>query len=283
MSTIIENKRVSQNFIPPETIELEEYVLGDGNLAEEIVLSGGNWANYLPLGEDQAKNGIDPRSCTAAGTLNALEAIGKLKYGASFQSDLSERYLSVMGGMNGQGGNPHFIAEELRTRAGSVPEVFLPFGKSVTTLQKYFSPNPMSYYLFKVGRHWNQKYIFKHQWVFAEGTIAQKQNALKEGLRYSPIGVSGYAWSLHSDGKYYKDGPDIHWFIVYGYVEGEYWLAFDTYFPYVKRLDWNYDFGYAKSYTLNKRLGVNGDWNESEVPEKCRFEYIKYLFNHFFK
>ncbi len=276
---ILHNSPVPQNFCPRPR-DPENYVMGDGNVAGKILMPGGHgWGAYLPVEETQFKNNVEPASCTAGGLLNALETIGRLKFGAAFQSDLSERYLAIMSGMKGNGAVPFLVAETMRTLCGAIPEVFLPFDKSITDLKKYFSPRPMSYALFVIGLHWNKKYEFKHEFVWKDGaTLQEKQAAMKEALQYSPLGVSGYAWSLHKDNKYYKDGPDIHWFEVYDFKEGEYWLAYDTYFPYIKKLDWNYDFGEGEKYTLNRRLG-------SELlpvqPESARLAYISYLIKYF--
>lgn len=278
MSNIIENKPVPQSFWP-KPIKKEDYVMGDGNLVTEVLMpTGHGWGAHLPLGETQFKNGIDPSSCPAGGTLNAVEAIGKFKYGASFQNDLSERYLSIMSGMTGYGGNPFQVAEIMRTISGAVPEVYLPFDMSIDSLQKYFRPKPMPYWLFKIGVHWKKIYEFKHEWVFHPGqslSIEEKRQRLQEALKYSPVGVSGYAWSLHSDGKYYHDGPDIHWFIKFDWKEGESHEIFDTYPPYVKNLDWNYDFGYAERYSLTRKLGA--EVLIDAEPEPARLEYCLYL------
>lgn len=275
---IIENKPVSQNFIPIP-IEEDHAVLGDQVVPREVLIeSGHGWGAYLPLGETQFKNGVDPSSCPAGGLLNMVEAVGKLKYGKSFQNDLSERYLSIMSGMDGHGGNPHLVAEVMRTGCGAIPEAFLPFNDPIDTLAKYFSPNPMKYSLFIIGLHWLKKYEFGHDWVFNGGPISEKQRLIKESLKYSPVGVAGYAWSLHADGKYYNDGPAIHWFEVYDYVEGDHWLAFDTYFDgtgsCVKKLDWNYNFAYAKRCYLNRRLGSE---NMGDNPQHARIDYCRYI------
>ncbi len=277
---IISNVPVTQNFLPEPILE-DHYVLGDQKLQAAVLMKDGHgWGKYMPTPEDQNKNGLETNCCPAYGTHNAIEAIGKLKYGSSFQSDLADRYLGIMSGMKGFGGYPHVIAETIRNGAGCVPEVFLPFDKTIDTLKKYFSPNPMSYELFKYGWSWNKKYDFGHQWVFQFGvTGIDKKALMKEALKFSPVGVAGYAWSLHNDMKYYNDGSPIHWFVVFDYVEGDHWLAYDSYAPHIKKLDWNYDFAYAKSYTLNKRLGAN---TENAPIESAVIPYLKYLFNKIF-
>lgn len=277
MSEIISNIPVSQNFIP-QPIEKESYVMGDGRLPLEILLKDGeDWDKWLPSPETQRKNGVDPNSCPAHGILEAVEAIGKRKYGASFQSNLSERYLSIMSGMKGQGGFPFQVAEYMRLICGAIPEVFLPFDSTITSVKKYFTPSPMSYGLFKIGAHWATKYIFKHEWVFDPNEnllVEEKRRRIIEALKSSPVGVAGYAWSLHRDGKYYNDGPAIHWYILSGYKKNDYMKARDSYSPYDKKLDWNYSFAYAERYSLNKRLGSD---NISDEPNSAVIPYLKYL------
>lgn len=299
-STIISNHPVPQNFWP-EPITEDHYVLGDGNLSAQVLMKDGHgWKPFLPIGEAQYKNNLETSCCPAYGTLNAVEAIGRFKYGVFFQSDLSDRYLSITSGMNGNGGYPHVIAETMRTWAGAIPEVFLPFDKTITTLDKFFTPRPVSYSLFKYGYNWLQKYAFGHQWLFLDGSLAYKQAAVKKGLQFSPVGVAGYAWSRHSDGKYYNDGPAIHWFIVFDYeFYGDLndpnhpgnndprncWYAFDTYpdenGSYIKKLDWNYNFAYAKGYTLNKKLGATDSANTPNLP--CVIPYLTYRIKFLFK
>ncbi len=281
---IVSNIPVQKNFITPK-IEEDHFIMGDGNLTEAPLMPNGHgWSKYLPIEESQSRNGLETSCCPAYGTIHAMATIGKEKYGISFQSDLSERYLSVLSGMSGSGGDPHEIAGVMRN-VGAIPEAFLPFNDSIRTLGQYFSPKPMSYALFKIGFHWLKKYEFGHDWVFFGGGVEQKQAKLKEALKYSPVGVSGYAWSLHSDGKYYHDGPDIHWFEVFDYEENQNgeitsWLAFDSYAPFIKRLEPRYDFGYAKRYSLTKKLGAD---SIGDTPGSAILPYCKYLLKYYLK
>ncbi len=278
-TTIIENKPVFRNFCPAE-IKPKHYVMGVSTLPKNILMANGHgWKAYRPVGETQYKNGIDPASCPAGGTLNAIEHLGLAQYKKfGFQSDLAERHLSILMGMVGNGGWPWDAAEKVR-EYGAIPEVFLPFDKTITSLEKYFSPQPMNYSLFKIGLHWTSVYDFGFEWVINPTmnlTPTQKKNRMKEALQYSILGVAGYAWSLHSDGKYYNDGPDIHFFNIDDYSEGNYWDAFDTYDPYGKVLDWDYNPNYAIRYSLIRKMGTeNITFTPDDAPE-AKFEYIKY-------
>lgn len=285
------NIAVSRNFIPAP-ITSDQYVLGASKVRHEGLMKYGHgWGDYLPLGETQSRK-IDAQSCPVGGWNNIIEAIGNFKFNKGlvgwkkFQDNLSERYAAIAMGMNGNGGNPHVAAEFIRYITGCLPEAFLPFNDSIDTLGKYFSPKPLPYSLFKYGYAWMQKYDFRHQWVITgQETLSEKQAIMKEWLQDGPIGVAGYAWSRHADGKYYNDGQPIHWFIVYDYVENSHWLAFDTYpdetGSYVKKLDWNYNFAYAKSGSLNLKAG--GESVNLETPESAKLAYVNYLIRSFLK
>lgn len=283
---IVHNAPVPINF-RPKRIEEESYHMGDGRLqAQALMPTGHGWKQFRPAGETQRRNNIEPNSCPAGGTLNVIETLGTYLFKKTgFQNDLSERYLSIMMGMIGQGGWPWDAAKWTRN-AGAVPEAFLPFDTSITTLDKFFSPRPIPYWLFKVGMHWKSVYDFGFDWVFHPGqnlTIADKQARMKEALKFSPLGVAGYAWSLHNDGKYYHDGPDIHWFSVDDFTEGDSWDAFDTYEPYGKKLDWNYDFGYCIRYSLARKPGAENVTFDPNNAEDVKLEYLAYLINYYLK
>src|SRR5205823_3094503 len=84
--------------------------------------------------------------------------------------------------------------------------------------------------------------------------LATKQALLKDALTRSPVGVSVYAWLMGPDGKYFKPQgvQDNHWVELVDYKEGEYWEIFDSYDQYLKQLEWSFEFGYAKEYSIEQ-------------------------------
>ena len=267
------NEIKNYGFVAPIVDEKEQYVLGDGWFGGAVLMPGGHgWGRFLPGEETQAKNGIDTYNCSNYGTLNALETIGRKKYGNVFQSNLSERYTGVLTGtIPGVGNDPQKVIENIRTFCGVVPEVFLPFDNTINTVQKYYSPNPMPYWLFATGKHWLKKYKVSHSWVFLNNdTLAEKQRKMKDALQYSPLGCAGYAWDQHADGLYYGH-PTIfnHWYMVFDFEDGKYWLAYDSYDKTIKKLAWNYNFGYSKMYGL--------DLQPANTPYTPTADYISYI------
>lgn len=266
-------------YTPSEINEDEHYMLGDGWLKAEILMPEGHgWGDYLPVSEIQNRNGLETFNCTSYGTLHALATLGKKKFGAQFQNNLSERYSGVMTGTTPNGNDPHRVIELIRTFCGVVPEVFLPFDDTIQSWSEYYRPNPMSYYLFQVGRHWLKKYKIGHDWVFSPNDDTKtRQEKMKEALKFSPLGVSGYAWYERGDGRFYSLGKPNHWFTIYDYIDGNSWLAFDSYDNTHKRLDWNFEFGQAKRYSLDL---INA--NLGEAVEPAKLPYAVYLIKSYF-
>lgn len=280
MNIEIKNYGFVESVIDPEV----HYYLGDGALQPAILMPEGHgWGNFLPPPELQAKNGIETFNCAVYGTHHAIATLGKKKFGAQFQNNLSERYGGIMSGtIPGVGNDPHTVIEQIRTRCGVLPEVFLPFDNSIVTVQKYYSPNPMPYSQFAVGVHWLKKYILKHSWVFLPGdSLATKQQYMKIALQFSPLGASVFAWNYPTIDGIYPGNSAIHnhWVEVYDYVEGQYWLIFDSYDKQIKKLAWGFDFGQCKMYDLNFNVGgaTLGD-----TVEPAKLAYLAYCIKSYF-
>lgn len=261
---MLQDEIQNHGFIPSEIIEEEHYILGDSCLVSDVLMPDSHgWKEFLPAFEPQSRNGLETMNCSNYGTLHALAALGKRKFGFAFQQNLSERYTGVMTGTGKGGNDPHNVIEIIRKTCGVIPEAFLPYNDSIETWEEYYSPLPMTSDFLAIGKHWLGKYIVGHDWVFrSTDSLVTKQISLKEALKFSPIGISVYAWSQHADGLYYKAGIDNHWVCLFDYVEGQYWLIFDTYDASIKKLDWYFNFGQAKRYSLKLNTGseTTGFW-----------------------
>jgi hypothetical protein len=73
-----------------------------------------------------------------------------------------------------------------------------------------------------------------------------------EALKYSPLWTSGFAW-YPKNGLYRNYGRANHAFMIIGYVEGSHWLVFDSYSPFIKKLEWDYKFSGTKVIMLGKK------------------------------
>lgn len=261
----MENSIIRNYGFKPSWVDKEKhYILGDASLPIEIIMPGGHgWKYFLPSDEFQSRGDLETFNCTAFGSLHAVVTLGKKKFGATFQNNLSERFLGRVAGTTQYGNDPHKVAEAIRS-FGVIPDVFLPFDASITTLQQYY-PRFIYYWMWATGQHWiNQAYNFGHDWVFLPtDTQAIKIAKLKTALQYSPLGISVFAWSQHTDGLYYSDQDfQNHWVTLYDYEDGKNWKIFDSYDQTHKLLDFNFTFGQAKRYTLSKKqLGEIGNVN----------------------
>ena len=104
------------------------------------------------------------------------------------------------------------------------------------------------------GKKWLRKFRIKHEWVLIGNESREKQDILKQALKYSPLGVSVYAWERNDIGLYVKDYQrDNHFVTLYGYDDGECWKVFDHYNDTYKKLEWDYPFGCAKRYYVVRR------------------------------
>lgn len=234
-----------------EEITPDQWVLGaNTKIAGPKLMPGGHgWKEFLPPDELQNRNGLETSNCSNYGTLNCWETLGKKKFGIKF--NWSERYTGVGTGTTEQGNFPHKVAEIIRNDIGLIDEDLLPFSDDINEWNEYYAPKPMDPKLLTIGQKFLKRYKLGHDWVFVNGSLAQKQAKLKDALEYSPCGVSVVAWKERK-GKMFKSigEQDNHWVELYDYEDGVCWYVFDHYDNTHKKLEWDYDFGYAKRYSI---------------------------------
>lgn len=249
-----------QGYIP-STIQADHYVLGGvGSLPKVVIKPDGQWLDLMPPYEAQNK-GFETYDCTGFATLNCVEAL--IKH-IGFDVNYSDRFMGIVAGTARLKGNdPHTVAEALR-HYGAVAEGVLPFNENIKNIDEFYSfkGNRDERSLRDAGIDWTWAWTFGHEWVF-NGAIGNKQEIMKEALQYSPLGVSVNAWIKGNDGKFIKPPRsfDNHWTMIVGYEDGEYWIVNDSYLNdglQTKYLDWNYDFGCAKRYHIEK----NNVWHK---------------------
>lgn len=237
-------------FIPSAQLP-EHKMLGSVNClpTETILMEGGHgWGQYLPPDTLQNINGIETEACRFFAILHAIAILGKKKFATNgFQNLLSARFDALF---DPGAGDPQTAADIIRKR-GWIPDVFFPFDSKVTSPAQYNSPTPPPSDLLVAGLHVLKKYAFTHEWVFSDtDPLDAKIAAMKYALQFSPLTVASFAWSQHTDGLFYKDGNDDHYFVIFDYVEGQYWLALDSYEPTSKRIAWTTNFDQCKRFHL---------------------------------
>lgn len=241
---------INHGLVEEQIISKQDYFLGSKlSLAQETVDSRGSWIKYLPKDEIQAKNGIETNSCVSFGILNAIEILMKAKFGSAM--NYSDRYLAIASETKQNGNTITKVCETLRKISGCVEEELLPFDENITTYEQFFSPIPLNKKYYDKGREWLNRYDFGHEWVNTD------KNSLCEGLTYSPLGVSVLAWAENEEGLYFKPqgAPNNHFTLLVDYEWNKHWVVYDTYpgsdGKFIKYLDWNYEFGNTKRFSID--------------------------------
>lgn len=253
---------IDHGFVEP-TIAYEDYFyLGATKIPDEIIMPSGQYLKHLVTKEYQNK-GYETFGCTGFGTNNAVEIISKVKYPQDEEMNNSDRDINILAGNTPEGNSPQNPAEALR-KYGVCKENTLPFKKGMTWLE-FHNKDDVNNQVVKERGEWLARYKFMHEWI---NTTPIR---LMEGLQRSPIGISVLAWKMRN-GKYYKNRGerDNHWCVLVGYEENKCWYVFDTYDNFIKTLEWDYDFGYAKKYYLAKQ-------ETYDIPNNINQEIMKTL------
>ena len=239
----MENKLIGHGFLPYE-VTPDQWLLGASKLPQDVLQDDGNWYMHLPDKEWQ-KRKIETFGCTIYNTFAAIETLERRRF--QEQSEYADRYIYIKTGTRPPGNNPHVIGEAIRVH-GAIPETMLPFTDKIETLDEYADPNAITPEMDAVATKWRTEKSFGHENVFTPSMdVHEKHERLRDALRYSPIALSVVAWKEHN-GMYVKDQgePDNHWTLCY--LRNGQPHIFDTYEPFIKKLDPLYDFGYAKRY-----------------------------------
>ena len=244
----------------------DNYILGAGNVIHTVQKEDGDWNDVLPQGERQNIRGIESYDCTGFGTLNAIEALMKQKFGV--EENYSDRWVGIIAGTSAKtGGNdPHTVCEAIR-KYGLIPESMLPFSDDLKDIDEYYSFKGSNITdCYKAGREWLARFEFKHEWVFQPSDPTdEKMNNIKTSLKFSPLGVAVDAWNMDNNGAYIRMGQDNHWTMIYSL--DDFIRVFDSYDPFKKNLVKNYGFKYCKVFSIEKRT--------TPLPKENAYDFIK--------
>lgn len=234
--------------------KLGNYVHGDNRLGTIPLVPGGQWDAFLPEQHQQDENGFEPYDCVSEATINATETLEMQEYGTN--TKWARRFLAKNSGTDVFHGNdPQTVSEKLRT-GGCVGESDYPFKASdFNTFYQAITNSLKSLGIVRFA-----EYAYGHSWVNANPTD------MMAALEYSPLSAAGWAWNLETTTGYYTTpagSSAVHDFMVYGYIKGEYWKVRDSYFPFEKKLAWNYQFTGIKRHTLHRQIVVTQTaWNK---------------------
>ena len=240
-----------------DSIAEEDFVLGSLQIPTEVLVSTGQWDDFLPTVEIQRTEKYETYGCTIFGTQNALEFLFKRVFGEL--KNFSERYIYIFTSTRPPGNSPKTIIEAIRKQCGMIDEEILPMSKA-ETYEDYIQPEPLPVMLTWKGEDFLKNHKVNWEWVFNDNQIHNRNEAIKTALQYSPLGIAVYAWQYDYDKKVYvrsKGKEDNHWCVLYGYEEGKFWKIYDSYDSTLKQLDWNFGFERALRYRIEKIEHIN--------------------------
>jgi len=251
---------MNYGFKPPVLTE-KDWHFGGATRIKGEKLTDGHWLPYVVVPEYQNK-GFETSACTVFGTLNCLEILLKQK---GLSLNFSDRFNAILSDIDpNSGGDPQRVIEDIR-KSGVIPEFQLPFDNLIDTVEKFYSPKPLPPELLHLGDGMLDMYGFGHDWV------QDDPESIKEALKYSPLGVSVVAWYEDMNGTYYfPEGiPHNHWCSLVDYVDGQYWVIFDSYENDIKHVRWNSRFVYVKRYAIGKPSDFQLSLME-RIIKKCK-------------
>lgn len=260
---------VSPNYIKPEFKETD-YVFGSSNLPKDILREDGDWRGFIPVPENQYKNGFDTVACTIFNTIHAICTIQEEKYGIK-DENYSERWISILSNNTKAGNDPIRVAQAIRDY-GLIPDSMLPFDETITSWEEYNSfKGGSERACYAAGQQWLKRWNFGYERVW-NGDIPPelKIEKIKQTLTLSPVGAAVFAW-IENDGVFVKPQGefDNHWTMITYVNKDNNPMADDSYDPFEKTLEKNYDFSLAIRYHVDK----------IETPEKLTFwQMIKKIF-----
>lgn len=234
-----------------DAFDPNHFHLGGGFLGTAEINPNADWTNFAPTNELQAKNGIDTQACVRFGTINALEVL--FSFCLKEDKNFSDRFLSIVAGASRTGDSPQNVAEAVR-KIGLVDDIDLPFSDDINTLDKYYSPNPMTSSLLKKAKEFLTKYSIGHEWVYPVGhnqTIDEQNTLIQEALKRSPVGASVSAWHSDGNGGFDQAWGENHW-VIFLKDLGGFWKVYDSYDDTIKRYSKKSKISMAKIYTVSK-------------------------------
>lgn len=250
------------------------YWMGSGLLGAAPINSSGDWFLSLPpmIQQDfQSDQFFDAEDCTVYGTDHSVVTL--MNFIFKIQARYSERYTGILSNITPTGGNPHIVAETIRTQ-GVIPYEDLPFDSTIDSWDKYYSPKPMTDNLLLEGQNWLTAYKFGHEWVYTSVLpITQQQAAITQALKSSPVGMSVSAWYEDGQGGYNQPvgAVENHWVCCFK-EDMTYYYIFDSYNNTIKKYNKNSKITLCKLYTIAPAPSAEQQYSNF-------YKYFDWLYN----
>lgn len=265
-------QKVATNFKYP-VIRETDYVFGSEQIKGTVLREDGDWRDFLPQGEEQRRHGIESSTCFIQAQQHAIATLLEEQFGI-IDSNFSERFnLTQIHDVSEQGGSPIDAGDSFR-HDGLIDDSLLPFSEDIASWKEFNSfKNGSAVECIKKGQEWLREWSPKYDIVFKrEELVEQKYNKLKDALRYSPVPVSVYAWKQENDLYVKPQGVSDNHLVLCVFVdENNSAYVFDTYSPFIKRLEPNFNMEFGVRWSIEK--------NTSKKKENWLLDILKRLFN----
>jgi len=239
----VSNKPVSKKKVAHGIIDTHYQF---GAVKGNPINSTGDYSNYIPSTEVQFDSKMDTMNCTCFGLSHVIETLDRVLW--QLPAEYSPRYLGKMSGTSPQGNSMTNVLDNCRKICGMVNDSVWPFTQDMSW-DTYYASIPQS--IIMQGHQWIQQYNLNYS------VVSNNKQAIAEALKYSPLYVCGYAWALGKNGYYQSWGQANHCFMLIGVDENGAYMVFDSYSPFIKKLDPTYLFGAVFSVTLAKNINYN--------------------------
>lgn len=215
-----------------------------GAVQNKIVLEpDGQYLDYLPMAEMQHSDKVDWMDCVSESLTNVKKVLKERLFNITEKD--SVRFLAEMSGTTTSGNSLYKVAGTERNN-GYVSKSVWPRDNTMDWNTYYCEiPNIIK----TLGEKNAQDFEFSYE------QVPTTPEAMKQALTFGPLQVIGYAWMKRQDGLYDDFGYNPnHAFTVCGYVDGQYWIVYDSYpesfdntdtnpQDYIKHLAWDFKFG----------------------------------------
>jgi hypothetical protein len=241
-------KPIPQSFQYPDIPEIKDVVLGG---VEETLREDGDWRDYVPNPEYQRRNGIESSSCYVHGMQKGFATLLEEKYGMK-DLDYSERYNFIFSHGTKNGGDPLESLASIKDH-GMIPDSMLPFSKDIDSWEEFNSFSGGDERLCRLaGKVWRQRWSPDGKVIVTRNMpLSKKKEILRHELKKSPIPVSVFAWYKKGDVYIKPEGERDNHLALLVYIDKEgYPYVFDTYDPFIKKLDKDFNFEFAFSLSI---------------------------------
>jgi len=192
-----------------------DYILGSSPVVNEVLITDGNWKQWSPEHEIQAKRYYDTLSCVTYSALDAIEYIftyrlnkGQVSpvdvkwlqdngYFKNGYINFSERFTAILGGTTNQGAYQYKVGDAIR-KFGLIPQDMFPTNDEIKTFEEYIDKTKITQAMYDLGLEFAKRFSINYQWA----------GDAKEALKYGPVQVCVYY--LDGDGILCTDKNPIH-------------------------------------------------------------------------